>query len=55
MGRYTSVISMFEKKELILGDDLRQKTRKFERKNGQYTSVNVFLAKNVEKKTISIV
>ena len=34
-GRYTSVNLMFEKKELILGDDLRQKTRKFDGKNGQ--------------------
>ena len=40
-GRYTSVILMFEKKELILGDDLRQKTRKFDGKNGQYPSINL--------------
>ena len=32
---------MFEKKELILGDDLRQKTRKFDGKNGQYPSINL--------------
>ena len=45
-GRYTSVILMFEKKELILGDDLRQKTRKFDGKNGQYPRINLILDEN---------
>ena len=41
-GRYTRIL-MLEKKELILRDDLRQKTRKFDGKNGQYPSINLIL------------